>query len=582
LNKYFVDELRYLREMGPKFARLNPQVAKYLDSEQLDPDVERLLEGFAFLTAALRQKIDDEQPEFTRSLLSLIQPHMLRPFPSVTLMKLEPVARAISSGQRVPRGTRVLSEQNDGKTYRFQTTAECLVYPVRIKSAEYERAGDRSTIAITLATTFDVEFRQLSLERLRLNFTGKLVSAQQLYRLMGRHLDGISLVSEDRTISLRAAGASVRPIGLDTEEALLPPCKAVPEGPRLLQEYFTFVRKFLGFDVSGLGQAFSGWGRKEVQLLFGFDRALPVDFRLKADDISLYCVPAINLFTGSAEPIFVDHRKNSYPLRVQGEADNLSDILTIDEITGSGYAAPRGGQRRMRVYSEFETIEHDTLLKQRDESLYYRHHIQDSVYRPGRDHALSFVTKEDSSFHPNEEVISAQLTCFNPVGCNEIAAGEISKGSSSAPTFVTYRNLTTPTEPTYPTLDALSQWQLISSLAFNPQCLTDRDLFVSVLANYDFSGSRSRQEEKINRQKLNAIHSVSTQPTDIFIRGLPVRGMKTCLKISEEPFESEGEMFVFGTVLARYLSNYATINSFLELEITGLESGETYRWPAEV
>gem|GEM_PF-4658300 len=54
-NKYYQDELAYLREIGREFARAHPEAAHFVGETSQDPDVERLLEGFAFLTARIRQ-----------------------------------------------------------------------------------------------------------------------------------------------------------------------------------------------------------------------------------------------------------------------------------------------------------------------------------------------------------------------------------------------------------------------------------------------------------------------------------------------------------------------------------------------
>jgi type VI secretion system protein ImpG len=50
-HKYYQDELAYLRELGRDFARRHPAAARWLEESGTDPDVERLLEGFSFLTA---------------------------------------------------------------------------------------------------------------------------------------------------------------------------------------------------------------------------------------------------------------------------------------------------------------------------------------------------------------------------------------------------------------------------------------------------------------------------------------------------------------------------------------------------
>ena len=41
-NTYYQDELRYLREVGPEFARANPEIARYLSDRGSDPDVVRV------------------------------------------------------------------------------------------------------------------------------------------------------------------------------------------------------------------------------------------------------------------------------------------------------------------------------------------------------------------------------------------------------------------------------------------------------------------------------------------------------------------------------------------------------------
>lgn len=67
LKDRFSEELRYLHELGNDFAQDNPQLARLLGKGGSDPDVERLMEAFAFLTAKLRLKLEDDLPELTHS-----------------------------------------------------------------------------------------------------------------------------------------------------------------------------------------------------------------------------------------------------------------------------------------------------------------------------------------------------------------------------------------------------------------------------------------------------------------------------------------------------------------------------------
>jgi type VI secretion system protein ImpG len=134
LNKYYQDELAYLREMGQEFARANPQGAHFVGEASSDPDVERLLEGFAFLTARLRQKLENELPELTHSLLELLWPHYLRPIPSTTIIQFEALPQAAKEVRTIPRGAELHSIPVDGTPCRFRTVSDVTLAPLILET----------------------------------------------------------------------------------------------------------------------------------------------------------------------------------------------------------------------------------------------------------------------------------------------------------------------------------------------------------------------------------------------------------------------------------------------------------------
>src|SRR6201999_1029300 len=100
-------EMRYLREAGKEFARTHPDRARMLNLDRVgdrDPYVERLYEGFAFLTGRLQQKLDDELPELTEGLVSLLWPHYLRMIPSLSILEIEPELAAAQQWEKIPAG----------------------------------------------------------------------------------------------------------------------------------------------------------------------------------------------------------------------------------------------------------------------------------------------------------------------------------------------------------------------------------------------------------------------------------------------------------------------------------------------
>src|SRR6201997_961494 len=123
---YYEQELDYLRKSAAQFADKFPKIASRLVLEPdkcEDPHVERLLEGFAFLAARVHLKIDDEFPEITEALLSILYPHYIRPTPSMTIveMHLDADQGGMASPQKVPRGAVLNSRPVSGVPCQFQT-----------------------------------------------------------------------------------------------------------------------------------------------------------------------------------------------------------------------------------------------------------------------------------------------------------------------------------------------------------------------------------------------------------------------------------------------------------------------------
>ena len=89
---YYERELDYLRKSAAQFAEKHPKVASRLVLEPTkceDPHVERLLEAFAFLTARVHLKMEDEFPEITEALLTVVYPQLVRPIPSMSVVEFQ-------------------------------------------------------------------------------------------------------------------------------------------------------------------------------------------------------------------------------------------------------------------------------------------------------------------------------------------------------------------------------------------------------------------------------------------------------------------------------------------------------------
>src|SRR3954469_12888040 len=144
LLEYYNRELQFVREMGAEFAQAYPRIAARLGMDGLectDPYVERLLEGFAFLTSRVQLKLDAEFPRFTQSLLETLYPHYLAPTPSMVVVQLQPDLGegALADGVTVARGSALKSLVSKGEptACEYRTSQDVTLWPVSIAEAQY-------------------------------------------------------------------------------------------------------------------------------------------------------------------------------------------------------------------------------------------------------------------------------------------------------------------------------------------------------------------------------------------------------------------------------------------------------------
>lgn len=174
------------------------------------------------------------------------------------------------------------------------------------------------------------------------------------------------------------------------------------------------------------------------------------------------------------------------------------------------------------------------------------------------------------------------LTCTNRSRAARLKVGSVCVPTGSSPSFATFRNLIRPTRPLRPALDGSLHWTLISNLSLNYVSLLRRDALVQVLRTYDFPALHDKQAEQASRKRLAGIEEIETKPVDRLVRGMPVRGLKSVLSIRQSAFGSEGELYLFSTVLAHFFSLYASVNAFHLLEVVNLDNKERYQWPVQI
>ncbi|MDX4009724.1 type VI secretion system baseplate subunit TssF, partial [Pseudomonas aeruginosa] len=231
-NHYYQSELTALRQLGRRFAERSPALAPFLGQVGRDPDVERLLEGFAFLTGRLRQKLDDELPELSHSMMHLLWPNYMRPLPAFSILQFDPLTRP-GGALRVERDTPVESRPVGEVACRFRTCYATEVLPLVLEALNYSVTGEGALLGLRLAMNCDGHLGELGLSRLRLHLAGERYISQMLYLCLLRNLESIQLIPLDahgrpldgvagKPMSFRLTGERVQPVGFAEDEALIP------------------------------------------------------------------------------------------------------------------------------------------------------------------------------------------------------------------------------------------------------------------------------------------------------------------------------------------------------------------------
>ncbi|MGL5298186.1 MAG: type VI secretion system baseplate subunit TssF [Plesiomonas sp.] len=580
LEHYFRDELAFLRLQGREFADSYPELTRFLSEQNTDPDVERLLEGFAFLTGNLRAKIEDEFPELTHGLLNMLWPNYLRPVPSMTIMQFSVIPGAIAQPALVRQGCQLDSLPIDDVTCHFQTCHDAWVYPAEMRQITAQSGNDLSTISLDIALHAPLPLSELQLDKLRFFLGGDSYTAYELYFWLSNQLSHIELEIDGKRF--RQEAKALKSVGFERDDALLPYPNNVYSGYRILQEYFCFPESFLFFELSG-----GEWPKQplpvsEFKIHFCFDRPLPAELKIRPDSFMLNCVPAINLFQHDSEPVNLNGRQAEYPLKASYRYADSFEIFSVDQV--EGWVEGNMGRSRgtPRIYQPFESFQHQIERAKQRLALYYRVRVKESVSGDGFEHSLSFVRGDETTTVDLDESISVTLTCTNRSRAARLKVGTICVPTGSSPSFATFRNLIRPTRPLRPALDGSLHWTLISNLSLNYVSLLRRDALVQVLRTYDFPALHDKQAEQASRKRLAGIEEIETKPVDRLVRGMPVRGLKSVLSIRQSAFGSEGELYLFSTVLAHFFSLYASVNAFHLLEVVNLDNKERYQWPVQI
>src|SRR3954451_23112618 len=596
---YYERELDYLRKSAAQFAEKHPKVASRLVLEPTkceDPHVERLLEAFAFLAARVHLKLEDEFPEITEALLSVVYPQLVRPLPSMSVVEfqLDPEKGKLSSGLRIDRGAQLFSKPISGVPCTFRTCYETTLWPVTVAAAELSppsrlkpavKTNDSAwAIRLELRCAKDVTFVSLKPDKLRFYLDGESGLVNILYELLFSRLNRIQirdLSANSKQGPVMLPASALTAVGFGPNEGMVPYSSSSFAGHRLLMEYFAFPEKFFFIDLCGL-EAVSNAGFKDaIEVIFllseieGSGRQQRLELELSKKTFRLGCAPVVNLFSQVAEPIQLNQRKAEYPLVPDVRRPYSVEVFSVDDVSGINSA-----NQKITTYEPFYSLRHSV---QKDRSCFWLARRRPSS-RPnddGTDISLSLLDLNLTNADPDATVLSVKTTCTNrdlparlPFG-NQDSDFDLEGGAAPMRRIVALRK---PTSPVRPPMGKSVLWRLVSHLSLNYLSLVQegKDSLQEILRLYDVG--RTAYSQNVIQSILD-IRSHPHFARLVSEQGVSfARGLRIEMDIDEDQFTGGGA-FLFCAVLERFFGMAASLNSFTQLSVTSSQRKEGfYEW----
>jgi len=565
IHRYYEDELSYLRDLGDAFGKANPEIAGLLSRQASDPDVERLMEGFAFLTGRLRQRLDEELPELSHGLLGLLWPHFLRPIPALSILEFAPPASGTI--MRVPAGSPVESRPIEGMACRFRTCFPLELLPFAIERATLEETASSAVLTLTITARGGAPLALLAGRRLRIFLHGgrSAVLGPRLLRTLMADLEGIEAGPARQPLPLSGLGHA----GLGAEEGALPwPGNAFP-GYRILQEYLAFPERFLFVDLPEIpADALTG-GPLDLRFLIGRRPDLPG--RIGPETFRLNCTPVINLYTAEAVPFAPDPGRLEHRLIPEWPAGRFARVYSVDRVEGAVQ-----GQGDRIAYPAFESFDH---MQPGRGTRFYRARRRPSPIDRGTEIWLAFVDGMDQPAQPAADTISVAVTCTDGDLAELVPIGGIDQVAVGSPATGGFSNITPVRPEASPPLHGDTLWRLVSGLARGLRPLDDVASLSALIAGYDFRAVQDEQARRRLELLLGGLKSLQVEPMEALVGAIPVRGRRVTLTVAESGLGGPEGAFLFGAVFDAFIGIHAGLNSCYRLVVHGSETNTTFRWP---
>lgn len=594
--RYFEEELSYIKQLIDEFCKANPMASAQFNigAHDADPAITHLIQSFAFLTARINRRLDDDFPEISHTLMNILYPHLLKPIPSMAILKVE--AETLHHSHTLPAFTLISTTLKNDTVIHFKTIYPVHLHPLKVEQISYQDHKSskiaekscfyaKSTLRLTLSTEATaINLANLLNTPLRFYINMDLGKAFSLYKLIMNHTLHLEISDPQHKEMVQKIVVVENPnclkaVGFNVDEDMLPYSPQSFTGFRLLTEYFNFPEKFLFFDIDFAPSIILNTAQ-QIEITFVFDDYDDTLIRyINRDSLLLSCTPVINLFKCNTRPIALSREKNEY--------------LLIPDISSA--------MKDIEIYSIDQVIaktNKNNIIKIKP--LYQHYHEMASIYwHLSQKKSLGLLESKNNIYEPsinfifldsifeNDPVMNAHIdiTCCNRNLNTHLITEQLpfSLWQHADENISSLRIISRVTAFQKPTERNYQNWKFISHLSLNHLFLSNHEHSLETLKSilYLYISNTSNNNNQHHVTLIESITDIKSKsitirhPTDL--RSGLCHGIEVTLEFNDDLVKI-ADFYVFASILARFFSLYCSIQTFIQLIIASKNHGEIARW----
>ncbi|MBS9436105.1 type VI secretion system baseplate subunit TssF [Photorhabdus noenieputensis] len=545
-------------------AQEHPHLAPFTP-ESGDPDVLRVLEGFALLTAGIKQKIDDGFPEVINPLLRKVWPIPLHPIPSTSIVQLDMQPGSMTETTNIAKGSEISAIQQN-QSITFRTTQDINIEPITLIHKTLTHSENKSLISLTFQYHGPTTHWKTGPVTLFLGEDQKLASL--LTKYVDQSLDNTylktSLKETEMWLAIEIAPRLKENLVLPRPHDYFWPLQVLYE-----YLYLPHVNDFMSFDLSEEIAELPLGEDKQFTIILEFDCNIPIEDITPA--FIPHCVPVINLAPARTKPITFEKGKSRYVLAA-------NEIFSIDNIKlqsdpdgasgGSAHSVPLINSAQLAACHFAEPGDNILLFNHiREESPFGGNQINLTFY----DHQAKPVTEH----HYRE--FYCQYHRYH-TQARTLGIGQICIPSEQIPSHIQARNIVSASKDLPAVVNSHQHWPILSLLSIGPFFLSHIESVRSLVKQLDTFAHLDAPRSRHIQRMADGLNAIYLEPYYHFDKGIPVRGQAITLRITPENYEHEGEMYAFAKTLHTAFSLCFVETSFHRLTVINNGTNECWEF----